>query len=253
MPQTAIDLRNVSDEQSTQLPIGTTHYRSYVGPASQYDLMAASQFSLLTTLGLRDTQKVLDFGCGSLRLGRLLIPYLASGNYTGLDPNVWLIEDGLKRQLGVEIVRIKSPRFFAHDDFRADRCGENFDFIVAQSIFSHAGADLIATSLASFAAALAPSGLALVTVLHPGQDHVPEFFGSGWVYPGSVAHRPETLARIFAAANLPYFRALPWYHPRQTWYALAKDPARVPPPEYDRFLAGAMLNNPAWRGSTERG
>jgi hypothetical protein len=70
--------RDLTDEQAKQLPIGTSHYMAYVGPASQYDLMAASQFALLTTLGLRDTNKVLDFGCGSLRLGRLLIPYLAS-------------------------------------------------------------------------------------------------------------------------------------------------------------------------------
>jgi hypothetical protein len=91
-----------------------------------------------------------------------------------------------------------------------------------------------------------------VTVLHPGQDQIPEFFGSGWVYPGSVAHRPETLARIFHLANLPYFRALPWYHPRQTWYALSKTASRIPPKEHDRFLAGAIFNNIAWQESTTR-
>ncbi len=245
-------LRDLSDAEAKGLGAGAEHYTAYVGPPSQYDLMGASQFALLIALGLRDTNRVLDFGCGSLRLGRLLIPYLAPGNYVGLDPNAWLIEDGLKRQLGHEILRIKTPRFFTHGDFRADRCGTGFDFIVAQSIFSHAGADLIATTLTSFAAALAPDGLALVTALHPGQDGVTEFFGSGWVYPGSVGHRPETLARIFAAAGLPHFRALPWFHPRQTWYALAKNPARLPAPEFDRLLAGAILNNEAWRESTKR-
>jgi SAM-dependent methyltransferase len=249
----AADIRALSDEQAKQLPIGVPHYMAYVGPASQYDLMGASQFALLATLGLRDTDRVLDFGCGSLRLGRMLIPYLAAGNYTGLDPNAWLIEDGLKRQLGHDILRIKAPRFFTHGDFRADRCGQGFTFIVAQSIFSHAGADLIEASLASFAAALAADGVALVTVLHPGQDGIAEFFGSGWVYPDSVAHKPDTLARIFAAAGLPHFRALPWFHPRQTWYALSKNPARLPAPAHDRFLAGAILNNAAWRGSVARG
>jgi SAM-dependent methyltransferase len=245
-------LRDLSDEQAKGLGAGAEHYTAYVGPPSQYDLMGGSQFMLLMTLGLRDTHKVLDFGCGSLRLGRLLIPYLAPGHYSGLDPNAWLIEDALKRQLGRDILRIKAPHFFTHGDFRADRCGTDVDFIVAQSIFSHAGADLIAASLTSFAAALAEDGLALVTVLHPGQDGIPEFSGSGWVYPGSVAHKPATLARIFAAAGLPHFRALPWFHPRQTWYALAKNPARLPRPEYDRFLAGAILDNPAWQGSTTR-
>jgi hypothetical protein len=192
----------------------------------------------------------LDFGCGSLRLGRLLIPYLAAGNYAGLEPNAWLVEDALKRQLGDAIVSVKSPLFFANADFRADRCGTNFDFIIAQSIFSHAGADIIASSLSSFEAALADNGLVLLTVLHPGQQGVPEFFGSGWVYPGVVAHRPGTLARIFTTAGLSHFRRLPWFHPRQTWYALAKQTGRLPQPEHDRFLSGAILNTPEWAMST---
>jgi SAM-dependent methyltransferase len=191
------NIRDIEDQQAKQLSPGDAHYMAYVGPPDQYDLMGATQFMLMVTLGLRDTHKVLDFGCGSLRLGRLLIPYLAAGNYAGLEPNAWLVEDALKRQLGDAIVSVKSPLFFANADFRADRCGTNFDFIIAQSIFSHAGADIIASSLSSFEAALADNGLVLLTVLHPGQQGVPEFFGSGWVYPGVVAHRPGTLARIF--------------------------------------------------------
>jgi SAM-dependent methyltransferase len=198
--------RDLSDEDAKQLCPGSEHYMAYVGPPDQYDLMGASQFALLVTLGLRDTHRVLDFGCGSLRLGRLLIPYLGRGNYTGLDPNIWLVDDAVKRQLGQGILGVKEPRFFVHDDFRADRCGNNFDFIVAQSIFSHTGADLIASALSSFAAALVDSGLVLITVLHPGQDGAAEFFGAGWVYPSCVAHKPETLARIFSAANFPHFR-----------------------------------------------
>lgn len=51
-------------------------YRGYVGPEAQYDLMGATQFRLLCTLGLREHHTLLDFGCGSLRAGRLFIPYL---------------------------------------------------------------------------------------------------------------------------------------------------------------------------------
>ena len=55
-------------------------------------IMGARQFTLLFNLGARETAKILDFGCGSLRLGRLLINWLNKGNYYGLDPNKWLIE-----------------------------------------------------------------------------------------------------------------------------------------------------------------
>lgn len=240
--------RALTDLEAQSLPAGAAHYMAYVGPPTQYDLMGATQFRLLVTLGLREFHRVLDFGCGSLRAGRLLIPYLAPGHYHGLEPNAWLIDDAIERQLGADLMALKRPRFYAIDDFHAERCGRDFDFILAQSIFSHCGADLIATSLRGFRGTLTPRGLALVTLLHPGQDGAVEFHGSGWIYPDSVAHAPRTFTRIVAAAGM-FTRPLPWFHPRQTWYAVARDPRALPPRSFDRHLRGAVLNVPAWEAS----
>jgi len=44
-------------------------------------------FNLLTTLGLRQASSLLDVGWRSLRIGRLLIPYLNLGKYFGVEPN----------------------------------------------------------------------------------------------------------------------------------------------------------------------
>jgi SAM-dependent methyltransferase len=243
--------RTLTDLQAKSLPAGAAHYTAYVGPPGQYDLMGATQFRLLVTLGLREFHHVLDFGCGSLRAGRLLIPYLAPGHYHGIEPNRWLVEDAVERQLGADMVALKRPHFHDFDDFRAERCGVEFDFILAQSIFSHCGADLIATSLRGFRQALTPRGLALVTLLHPGQDGATEFDGSGWVYPRSVAHARRTVTAIIAAAGL-FGRPLPWFHPRQTWYALARDPGALPPRAFDRHLRGSLLNVPDWQASLGR-
>jgi hypothetical protein len=57
-------------------------YRSYVGPSDEYDIMGATQFNLLTSLGLRENHTLLDFGCGSLRAGRLFITYLTKSRYS---------------------------------------------------------------------------------------------------------------------------------------------------------------------------
>jgi SAM-dependent methyltransferase len=241
-------IRGLSDSDARRLKPGADHYVAFVGPPAQYDLMGATQFMLLVTLGLRDSHRVLDFGCGSLRAGRLLIPYLQPGHYFGLEPNSWLIDDAIDRQIGRDQVTLKQPRFFAFDDFRAERCGGDFDFILAQSIFSHAGADIVQRSLDGFGQALAPSGLAVATFILPGQAGVTESHEPGWLYPDCVAHAPATIATMIARAKL-YGRMLPWFHPRQTWYALARDPARLPAPAFDQCLRGAVLNVPDWRDS----
>ena len=86
-----------------------------LGPPERYDLMAAMSFNLLTTLGLRQHHTLLDMGCGSLRVGRLLIPYLNRDKYVGLEPNEWLVQEGIRNEIGDTLRRIKRPRFWFTD------------------------------------------------------------------------------------------------------------------------------------------
>jgi SAM-dependent methyltransferase len=243
-----ITTRQLPDAEARALGAGSDHYTAFVGPPSQYDLMGASQFMLLLTLGLRDHHRVLDFGCGSLRAGRFLITYLQQGKYYGLEPNSWLIDDAIDRQIGRDQINIKSPTFYKFTDFTADKCENNFDFIIAQSIFSHSGTDFIEKMLREFQRSLAESGLCLATFIHPEQLDGTEFSGSGWVYPDCVSHSPSTILNIAAKAGL-MARALPWFHSWQTWYGLSRNPECVPGSELDRYLRGPILNVPAWRGS----
>ena len=97
--------------------------------------MGAAQFRLLTSLGLREHHSVLDFGCGSLRAGRLLIPYLLPGRYYGLEPNRWLIEDGISGQLGAELIELKLPIFLCSSDFSAAHFGVQFDLYLGSIDF----------------------------------------------------------------------------------------------------------------------
>tara|TARA_B100001057_G_C22793434_1_gene928580 strand:+ start:38 stop:220 length:183 start_codon:yes stop_codon:yes gene_type:complete len=52
------------------------NYKKFVGPTKRYDFMSKTQFNLLSSFGLRSYHKLLDFGCGSLRAGKLFIPFL---------------------------------------------------------------------------------------------------------------------------------------------------------------------------------
>lgn len=193
-------------------------------------------------MGLREHHKLLDFGCGSLRVGRLLIPYLAAGNYHGLEPNRWLIDEAISRQIGETLISLKQPKFFQFDDCAAERCGSDFDFIIAQSVLSHTGMDLLKRSLEGFRLALAPSGLALVTVLLPEQLGGVEFHGEGWVYPECVSYSPEVLKKLIGEAEL-FGRSIPWHHPRQTWYVLSRSKDAIPPSSFDVHLKGETFEN----------
>jgi SAM-dependent methyltransferase len=227
-------------------PQDEARHRAYVGRAAHYDFLGAAQFRLLTTLGLRARHSLLDFGCGSLRAGRLFIPYLDEGRYFGVEPNRWLVDDGIAREVGADLIALKRPRFDFNGEFRVDGFGRRFDFILAQSIFSHSGADLIAVALRRFREALEPDGLVAATFAEGVEDSM----DSGWVYPGAVRHRPATIERLIALAGLPAVR-IPWYHPGQAWYLLAHDGRRLPDRAMRRHLRGAVLYDPefecSWR------
>lgn len=171
-----------SDPQALDLTAGDRHYRAYVGPPEFYDRVALLYVKVLDRLGLTETSSVLDIGCGSLRGGKLLIPYLLPGRYFGIEPNAWLIDEGVDNELGKDILRVKRPRFDHNDRFDCSVFGTRFDYAIAQSIFSHASSAQIEACLASVLPNLAERGVFVFTYW-PGDT---DYTGDEWVYPGTT-------------------------------------------------------------------
>ena len=211
------------DDFGQSLPIGAHHYRAYVGPPEKYDLVGAMQFNLLTHLGLREFHYLLDIGCGSLRAGRLFIPYLLSGHYYGIEPQAWLVEEGLNNELGREILQLKRP-VFSHDlDFNCLRFDQKFDFVVAQSIFSHASPAQIHQCLGEVGLSLQPTGVFAATFVAGKGDYQ----GERWIYPECVTYTLKQMKQFAGDHNL-IAETIDWPHPNgQTWLLIKRRANRI--------------------------
>jgi SAM-dependent methyltransferase len=240
------------EEPATDVPF----YRLSVGMRNGYDFMGGLQFSLLFALGLREEHRVCDVGCGSLRAGRLLLPYLAPGNYCGIEPRREVLEEGITHEIGPGLIEMREPRFDYGEDFGLERFGTTFDYVLAQSVFSHTYRDLATLGLAHISAALAPDGLFVGTVyeefpvlLPRGANDRPDD-GSGFLHQGAVAYTWREWTALLAGAGLVGHR-IRWYHNRQTWFvathrggeARVKDAARG---------ATRRLEGPGFLGHVQR-
>ena len=196
-------------------------YRAFVGPNHMYDIMAAHQFNLLTSCGLRDTHKVLDIGCGSLRLGRLLLPFLNKGCYFGIEPEFMLVQEGIKNEIGEDILAVKEPSFGTSSEFEFGVFDnvDTFDYIMCQSIFTHASQEQIKKCL-SEAFHVSDDGTTFLATYLESQGH--SYSGAEWVYPTCVVYRHATIEMIARDAGWKTVKR-PEQHPNgHTWVQFIK-------------------------------
>ncbi|MBW3564838.1 MAG: class I SAM-dependent methyltransferase [Acidobacteria bacterium] len=205
--------RNAKPDTGAGTTPGSRHYRAFVGDTQTYDIFSHMQFSLMTLLGLRQEHTLLDIGCGSLRAGKLFLVYLLPERYFGIEPERWLVEEGIDREIGSELAALKKPRFLYEADFPCSGFGVQFDFVLAQSIFSHASLSQIKRCLNEVRKSLKPHGLFAASFVE--SDH--DYEGDAWVYPDTVRYRVSTIEQLAVEAGLKC-RKLEWFHiGGQTW------------------------------------
>ena len=101
---------------------GDSHYKSYRNSPEYYGAIGSLQQTLLfhaglflwtgtisypshipaiilitilpTSSGIKDHHKVLEWHCGGLNLGKLLIPFLGRGSYGCIEPQSWMVKTG---------------------------------------------------------------------------------------------------------------------------------------------------------------
>ena len=201
------------------VPIGNRHFRAFVGPPEKYDLIAANQFNTLTSLGLREHHYLLDVGCGSLRGGRLFIPYLLSDHYYGIEPEQWLIEEGISKNLGKDIISIKNPHFNNDNNFTLSIFGRSFDFILAQSIFSHASSNQIRQCLKEAKKVMTKTSIFVATFVKGESNNLSD----KWLYPECGAYTLQFITSLIQEMDF-FVKPLNISHPNgQTWIVITNE------------------------------
>jgi len=108
-----------------QTPVNKSH--SSLGPNLRPGRLASARrtFERLLTYGIRPDDTVVDYGCGTLRLGTLFIEYLQADRYIGLDIDKRILAAG-REQLADDIVENQAPDTRGHLQGRSGtRGGQN--------------------------------------------------------------------------------------------------------------------------------
>jgi len=179
------------------LEMNKFNYKTPVGPSTLYDYSAALQFSILFNYGLRAYHKFLDFGCGSLRLGRLMIQYLEEHNYYGIEPRKDLINEGIKANHLRELIDRKKPNLRVSDDCNMATFNITFDYILAYSIFTHMPIAQIQDSLKSAYLAMDVNTIFLATYFEGKVDNELK----NWT-PTGIYYRRDTISHLIQENNL---------------------------------------------------
>lgn len=145
-------------------------HRDLIG--GHWDVLGRHQLDFLIQRGLKPEHRLLDIGCGSLRLGCLAIPYLEPLRYFGTDLSASLVHAGRAHELDDD-GRRRAPidHFAFNDDFDFDFVPEAVDFAIAQSVFTHLPINHLRRCLARLSGRISSGGVFYVTFFECPPQH----------------------------------------------------------------------------------
>lgn len=197
------------DENYVQEQLKLGKHRQVVG--GLWEEIGALQLAFLQGRGLRPGDLLLDVGCGSLRGGVKFVEYLEGGHYFGIDISPSLLEAGYAQEISLrQDLADKLPRanLKCIDDFNAMSFGQQFDYALAQSVFTHLTLNSIRLCLENLHPVLRAGGKFYATYFRITDDQ-----------PAGVA-RPNESGIVTCGHKDPYhyrvadfqhlIRGLPW-------------------------------------------
>ena len=162
-------------------------------PVEAFEAAGREQLDYLLKAGLTPASRLVDMGCGVLRAGYWIINFLDSGCYCGIEPHAERLKIGISL-LDSATLDLKRPRFHTNPNFDTSLFGEQFDFFLAYSIWTHACKTQIQTMLDAFLRDSTDHGIFLTTYL-PAGWRGKDYRGESWFgtshesdVPGCIRH-----------------------------------------------------------------
>jgi cyclopropane fatty-acyl-phospholipid synthase-like methyltransferase len=189
------------------------NYKRFVGDSLKYEKIGEILFNVLIENGLNKKHSILDIGCGSLRLGKKLIPYLNKNKYYGIEPEKWLLEESLKNEFDEKIIEKKCPLFSYNNNFELTIFKKNFDYIIANSIFIHAAKYQIEKCIEETSKCLKKNGIFIFNFFEGLKDNN----NSSWIYPGAIKYTTKYIFKLLKKHKFCFNKMNIKYPGRQKW------------------------------------
>ena len=158
------------DQQTIKAAIERGAHRDVIG--GMWDEIGSLQMDFLKANGLMPEHKLLDIGCGSLRLGVRAAEFLEPGNYWGTDLSSALLDAGYEKEICPAGLSARLPRaqLVTDEDFKFVGVPARIDFAVAQSVFTHLTFNHLRLCLANLARHVTSPCNFFFTVFTPPDD-----------------------------------------------------------------------------------
>ncbi len=123
-------------------------HRDIVG--GRWDETAPAQMAALVDEGLTPEDRLLDIGCGALRLGHKAVAWLAPGHYWGTDASQALMRRGYQAELTPALqARLPLAHLVEDADFAFPGIPDRIGMAIAFGLFTHLPATTLRTALLS--------------------------------------------------------------------------------------------------------
>lgn len=145
-------------------------HRDIVG--GRWEETALHQMQVILDEGLERDDTFLDIGCGCLRLGHMLVPWLQPQKYWGTDASLGLMQRGYHDELSAEArERLPLDHLCADDSFTYEGVTSEVSFALCWGVFTHLPADMLAPALVNLRQAFPHLRKFLLTVFIAPNGH----------------------------------------------------------------------------------